>query len=295
MKRLSIAVMLSALAVAHGAHATEGGGSVYPTGAEGYLCCALPPPGLYALIYAERYHAGELRDNDGRNVAPPDFSITAYSVTPRIVWVTPYTFAGASLAMHALLPLVTLDVHAGGQAQRRTGIGDMTFGPALGWHVTPTLQTLLAVDVFAPTGRYDKSDLANIGRHYWAIQPIAGISYGGRTGPVFDAKLMWTFNQRNHATDYQSGQEFIVDYSAGWGFGNGLTVGAGGYVYRQMTDDSQAGQTIAGNRGRSFAIGPSIKYDSGKGWFVTAKYQMETDVRNRPEGAAFWLKAVFPL
>ena len=106
---------------------------------------------------------------------------------------------------------------------------------------------------------------------------------------------MWTFNQRNHATDYRSGQEFIVDYSAGWGFGNGLTVGAGGYVYRQMTDDSQAGQTIAGNRGRAFAIGPSIKYDSGKGWFVTAKYQMETDVRNRPEGAAFWLKAVFPL
>ena len=53
MKRLSLSVMLSALVVAHGAHATEGGGSVYPTGAEGYLCCALPPPGLYALIYAE--------------------------------------------------------------------------------------------------------------------------------------------------------------------------------------------------------------------------------------------------
>ena len=45
MKRLSLSVMLSALVVAHGAHATEGGGSVYPTGAEGYLCCALPPPG----------------------------------------------------------------------------------------------------------------------------------------------------------------------------------------------------------------------------------------------------------
>ena len=65
---------------------------------------------------------------------------------------------------------------------------------------------------------------------------------------------MWTFNQRNHATDYRSGQEFIVDYSAGWGFGNGLTVGAGGYVYRQMTDDSRPGKpspAIAAVRSRS--------------------------------------------
>ena len=184
--------------------------------------------------------------------------------------------------------------HAGGQSQRRTGVGDMTFaGARLARHAdAPHAARRRFLRAYGPVRQ---SDLTNIGRHVWAIQPIAGISYGGRTGPVFDAKLMWTFNQRNHATDYRSGQEFIVDYSAGWGFGNGLTVGAGGYVYRQMTDDSQAGQTIAGNRGRAFAIGPSIKYDSGKGWFVTAKYQMETDVRNRPEGAAFWLKAVFPL
>ena len=49
------------------------------------------------------------------------------------------------------------------------------------------------------------------------------------------------------------------------------------------------------NKGRAFAIGPSVKYDSGKGWFVTAKWQKELAVRNRPEGSAVWLKAVFPL
>jgi len=45
---------------------------------------------------------------------------------------------------------------------------------------------------------------------------------------------------------------------------------------------------------RALSIGPSIKYDSGKGWFVTAKYQMESEVRNRTQGAAFWAKAVVP-
>jgi hypothetical protein len=51
---------------------------------------------------------------------------------------------------------------------------------------------------------------------------------------------------------------------------------------------------VANNKGRAFAIGPAVKYDSGKGWFVTGKYQKESSVRNRAEGQAFWMKAVFP-
>ena len=85
-------------------------------------------------------------------------------------------------------------------------------------------------------------------------------------------------------------------YSLGWGVGGGWVVGAGGHAYRQIADDKQAGATVAGgNRGRSFSIGPSVKYDSGKGWFVTVKWQKESAVRNKAEGSAFWLKAVFPL
>ena len=72
-------------------------------------------------------------------------------------------------------------------------------------------------------------------------------------------------------------------------------LGVGGYLYRQVTDDKQAGATVPDNKGRALAIGPSIKYDSGKGWFVTLKYQTETGVRNRAAGNALWLKAVFPL
>jgi len=34
-------------------------------------------------------------------------------------------------------------------------------------------------------------------------------------------------------------------------------------------------------KGRSFAIGPSIKYSGEGGWFVTAKWSKETEVRNR--------------
>lgn len=45
----------------------------------------------------------------------------------------------------------------------------------------------------------------------------------------------------------------------------------------------------------AFAIGPALKYDSGKGWFLTAKLQCESGVRNQPRGEQFHLKLVRPL
>lgn len=154
---------------------------------------------------------------------------------------------------------------------------------------------MYALDIFAPTGRYDRGDLANIGRNYWAFEPIAAFSYVDPSAVNADIKLMYDFNLRNRATDYRSGQDLHVDYSLGWGFGNGWVVGVGGYAYRQTTDDPQDDALIDDNKGRAFAIGPSIKYASDSGWFVTAKWQRETAVRNRPEGEAYWLKLTVPL
>jgi hypothetical protein len=275
--------------------ATESGGSIYPVGAENFVCCALPPPGLYGIVWGQHYSADKVRGNDGETVTPDTFKVTANAVVPRLVWITPLTFAGASLGLHTIMPIVDLDVDvAPGVGQSKTGIGDMTFGPVLGWHRSPALHGVFALDIYAPTGGYDKSDIANIGRNYWAVQPVVGASYIQPSGFNGDIKTMWTYNFRNDATDYTSGQELIIDYDLGWGFGNGWTVGAGGYVYRQITDDEVDGDTLSDNKGRAFAIGPSLKYDSGKGWFVDAKYQDESSVRNRADGATFWLKLVFP-
>ncbi len=277
------------------ARATEGGGSIYPVGVENYLCCALPPPGLYGMAFGEIYSADKVRDNNGNTVTPSGFKVRANVIAPRLVWVTNQTIAGASLAVHAIVPLVDLKVTpAPGLSQHKTGIGDITFGPALGWHLSDKMHTLLALDFYAPTGDYDKKNIANIGRNYWAVQPVAGFSYMDKSGLNADIKGMYTYNFKNSDTDYRSGQELIADYSVGWGFGNGLVAGVGGYLYQQVTDDKQHGATIANNKGRAFAIGPSFKYDSGKGWFVTAKYQVETNVRNRADGKAFWVKAVMP-
>lgn len=295
-KYLCRAVALALASLAGAASATEGGGSVYPVGAENFTCCALPPPGLYGILWYQHYNTDQVRGNDGEVVTPSTFKVTANAVVPRLVWITPVEIAGASLGFHTILPMVNLDVNvAPGVRQSKTGLGDMTFGPVLGWHHSEALHSVLALDIYAPTGAYDKNDVANIGRNHWAIQPVIGVSYIQPAGINGDVKLMWTHNFENGDTDYKDGQELIVDYSVGWGLGNGWTLGVGGYYYQQLTDDEQNGTTVKNNKGRAFALGPSVRYDSGKGWFIDAKFQDEMAVRNRADGAAFWIKAVFPL
>ena len=296
MKMNSKAIVAAAAALAAGAaSATEGGGSIYPVGAENFTCCAVPPPGFYGLTYFESYSANKLRGDDGQVVTPPSFKADATAIVERLIWVTPVTVGSASLALHTIIPVVDLDVKVvPGVGAHTTGVGDIVVGAALAWHHSANLHTMVALDIYAPTGSYDKTAVASIGRNYWAFQPVFGISYIDPAGPNADAKVMWTYNLENDATHYKSGQEFIVDYSLGWGLGNGWTLGAGGYLYQQVNDDKLEGADVANNKGRSFAIGPALKYDSGKGWFVTAKFQAETQVRNRLDGHAFWLKAVYP-
>lgn len=276
-------------------YATENSGSTWPLGLENYLVAALPPPGLYGMVFVNSYKADKLKDNDG-NTVPVDFSVKANVVAPRLVWVTNQTVLGGQLAFHAVAPLVSLDLSVAGRSQSKSGLGDIVFGPVLGYHHSANLHSVFVLDITSPTGSFDKNDIANIGRNYWSVRPMYGMSYMDPKGFNGDFLLLYNHNLKNKDTNYRSGDEVNVDYSLGWGLGNGWVVGIGGNAYQQIQDDEQNGQKI-GHRGRAFAIGPNVKYQSDKGWFLTAKLQAdrESAVRNRPEGKAFWLKAVFPL
>lgn len=287
---------LSIAAASMPALATEGGGSSYPVGVENYTCCALPPPGVYGMVYGQSYRADSLRDNDGEDASPSaDFEVSVNAVVPRVVWVTNEEIAGGSLAFHTIVPLVDLEVDiAPGVSDTDSGVGDIVLGTALGWHHSPQLHTVAVFDVTAPTGSYDEDEIANIGRNHWAMQAVYGVSRIDNAGLNYGLKSMWTYNFENSATDYKDGQELIFDYALGWGLGNGFIAGVGGYFYQQITDDQQNGDTVDDARGRAFAVGPDVRYDSGKGWFISAKYSREMAVRNRAEGDALWIKAVMP-
>lgn len=277
------------------ANATEGGGTLYPNGADNFAAGAMPPPGTYGMLFLNHFSADRVNDADGNNLNVPGFKVTANAVVPRFIWVTNTRALGGDLSWHAIVPFVNLKVSIAGNSQTKTGIGDITTGPGIGYHHSAKLHSLLGVDFYLPTGGYDKNDQANIGRNHWAIEPLYILSHIDPGGFNGDVKAGYIFNARNKDTDFRSGQEFHFDYAAGWGLGNGWTVGVGGYYYQQMTSDRLAGSAVPNSKGKTFAVGPSVKYDSGKGWFATLKWQKETMSENRAQGNALWLKAVFPL
>jgi hypothetical protein len=283
-----------AIAALSAAHATEGGGSTYPMGVENFLTGAAPPPGFYVMEYINLYSANKLKDNNGDTIPLPTFSVKATAAATRFVWSTPYQMLGGNLVFHAIVPLVDLKVEVPGLSQRKSGLGDTTLGIGIAMHHSQNLHSVIDIDLVAPTGRYDKADLANIGRNYWSIQPLYTMSYIDPQGLNGDFKATFNLNRKNDDTGYKSGNEFILDYSAGWGVGGGFTLGVGGHWYRQLSDDTLNGASVPNSRASSFAMGPSLKYDNGKGWFITAKWQKESSVRNRPAGSALWIKTSIP-
>ncbi|MGD9298971.1 MAG: transporter [Thiohalocapsa sp.] len=291
---LSTAFAAAALLSAAPALATEGGGSHYPNGAEDFMVGALPPPGNYFINYLNWYSADSFRNDDGGRLFD-DFNLDVVANTFRFIHVTKHKVFGASWALHAFVPLVNVDVERriappfADESDDRFGLGDIIIDPfILGWH-GQNWHITTGLDIYLPTGAYDEDRLANPGRNYWTFQPIFAFTYLSPQGFEASAKLMYDFSTENDATDYQSGQAFHADYTLGYHTGP-WSLGVGGYYYQQTTNDELNGETfLDGFKGRTFAVGPQVKYSHQK-MAVTVKYLAETAVENRPEGGGLWVK-----
>lgn len=134
-KKIAAVVLGAGVLGAGPACAIEGNGlPIYPDGLENFMSGALPPPGVHLLMYGGAMRYDSVRDKNGDKLPIPDFKVDVAMVAPRLVWVTDQQVFGGQLAFHALAPLLTVKAQAAGQSQRRSGLGDVVFGPALGFH-----------------------------------------------------------------------------------------------------------------------------------------------------------------
>ncbi len=150
------------------------------------------------------------------------------------------------------------------------------------------------MDIILPTGSYDKNNPVNVGRNYTTFEPIYAVTYISDCGWDVSGKFLYDFNTENDDTDYKSGQEFHFDYAVGKQVTKSWKVGVGGYYYKQITDDEKDGKKLKNSKGQVFAIGPQVQYNHGKLSFI-GKYQIETNVKNKPKGNKAWFKLIWPL
>ncbi|QUN06986.1 transporter [Shewanella yunxiaonensis] len=289
---LKYALLSSALFVS-GAMATEGGGGIYPNGAEGFLSGALPPPGLYLLQYVNHYSASKLADANG-NALPINMKLDATATVNRMVYQTDIGVFGGQLGFYSLIPLAHASATSLVGSGTKSGLGDITVGPYVSWHFNKNWHAAAAVDFDMPTGEYNKNDFVNLGRNYWAFEPVFVVTYLADNGIEVSTKFMYDFNTKNDDTDYKSGNEFHIDYAAGYHYKQ-WTFGLSGYYYTQVTADSGSGATNGDYKGKVNGIGPSIKYDGSSGMSIELKYQNEFGAENKTEGEKLWAKIVVPL
>ena len=294
---LSLSVLTSA-----NVYATEGGGNAYPLGAEDFMSGAVPPPGFYFINYFLYYSADELNNKDGDNV-DNDFDLDVVANTFRFIYITKQKIFGGFWGVHMFVPIVYQDVSLFGTSDDKTGLGDIIVDPfILSWHFK-NWHLATGVDIYMPTGSYDKEDLANISRNYWTFEPIFAFTYISDGGFEVSSKFMYDFNTENSDSpygDYKSGQEFHFDYAVGYKVSN-WNLGVAGYYYKQITDDEINGEKATfpaflgfdeGFKGQTFAVGPAVKYNY-KNMSFTLKYLWETAVEHRPEGSDLWFKFAY--
>jgi hypothetical protein len=112
-----------------------------------------------------------------------------------------------------------------------------------------------------PVGSYDASRLANIGIGHGAADGGVGYTYfNPQTGQEFSVVTGLTYNLENTDTNYRNGVDWHVDWGASQFLSKQFFIGAVGYFYDQITDDSGAPAILGGNRSRVAAAGPQIDY-----------------------------------
>lgn len=288
------------------ARAAEGGGTTYALGV-GTINPGLEPspPGLTFLDYNTYYTASHLRNSRGGD-ALPGFHVSVAVTALRVDYTLPDGILpnGVHVGVGVILPVFNQELYtraptpnAAGRKVTTGGLGDIGVIPfSVGYigqnDVLGRYGLKFKTVVVTPSGDYSPSALINRGRNQVSIQPTVGAQVFPKPYISLGANLTYSYNFKNQATNYLSGQELILEPVAEYSPSPGLWLGAQGYYYRQFTGDEQNGREFRdGNFGTALAVGPQVRYATPfHGLQITAKWQHEFGVRNRADGERFWIQ-----
>jgi hypothetical protein len=259
-----------------------------------------PVPGVYWQNSSFYYHGsadGSLEipvGNSVRTGLESDF----YSTTFTGLWVPELELGhGLTFALSASVPVQYLDISARlgpFETEDSSGsIGDIMIAPTLGWHSGTTFMSA-SLRIYAPTGAYDADALSNVGMNYWTFSPTFAFTHiNPATGLEFDLLAGLDINTENQATDYTSGAMGHLDAVLIQNFSKQFGLGVFASVLYQLGDDkSTFADARDGFKGRSYAIGPILKYTAGteaKPISMSLSWAPEFGTKNRLKGDGFYL------
>ena len=294
--------------------AEEGGGGHYMPGATASFIDALPYEPGFAYVNQFLYYGGDLSGSAslplGGSLAA-GVEATSYADIQVLLYQSSLELFGGRYAAAAAIPLARLDIDVSGSitgrrgntlkrgvSDRAEGLGDIYVAPFMLVWKSGDLKYDTRFGVYAPTGKYDADDLANLGKNYWTFEPSASVSYlGSKNGLEATAFVGVDFNTENRDTDYQTGEQVHLDltlaqhFPLGKGFGG---IGANAFYYQQITGDSGDGAALGDFEGRTVGVGPVVSYAAKIGdrdLVFEIKWLPELETEKRLEGDYVWVKA----
>jgi hypothetical protein len=172
-----------------------------------------------------------------------------------------------------------------------TGFGDIVPQFSLRWNMgVHNVMTYVTGNI--PVGRYNASRLANLGIGHQALDAGAGYTYfNPQTGWEFSSTLGFTYNFENNDTQYKNGVDAHLDWGASRFITPTTQLGLVGYVYRQLSCDSGAGNRVGCFEAQVAGIGPQVGFILPMGpvqGYLNFKAYKEFAAENRPEGWNVW-------
>jgi hypothetical protein len=268
MSLLFLLALLSTVFPGGTAKAAEGAGSHYLPGTAGDIAIALvPEPGLQ-VVDTVFYQSGEVGTAvlGGQVDVNVDMDLVLNMVGAAYTFETPVL--GGSYTIGAVIPFGYANVDAElrlpgggtvGDDDNSFDLSDIAMVPIqLNWNVGD-FSFKLAEVIFAPTGGFDEADAANLGRNYWSFDTVGAVTwFNTGMGTEISVAPGIMVNTKNDDTNYQTGEEFHVDFVGNQFLSDTFALGLRGYYYRQVTGDSGSGAVLGDFKGESLGIGPGF-------------------------------------
>jgi len=281
---------------------SEGAASLYLPGLVGDMLVAVPPQPGFVVAGTTYIQTGTV----GKAVLQGAVNLKLdLDIDLGIIGAT-YSFAapwiGGVYTVAAAVPFgyANLDAVISGPAGNPKSVGadsfhiaDMALTPLqLNWSVGD-LSLRFAETIFAPTGGYDGDKVVNLGRNYWAFDTTAAATYfNQRTGTEILIAPGILANTRNDDTDYKTGTEFHLDFTANQFLAANFAIGVRGYYYQQVKGDSGSGALLGNFKGEAVGIGPGFmwapKFGGGR-LSILGKWMTDVHSKNRFDSDYFTL------
>jgi len=314
--KILLASLACALALASTVRAEQSGTGHYISGSTASFIDAFPgQPGFgfeNIFFYWNDANVGASHGLPLEGGIALNVNASVYADTSLAYYQAPIDILGGNPVFAVAIPYVWAEVTAGSVRDRRSGppitrttsdtadgVGDIEMWPFwLGW-TNGDFKYDVRTAVYAPSGEYNKTALANVGLGYWTFEPEIVFSWlSTKIGTEVSLFTGLDFNTKNTDADYQSGDIFHVDATVAQHLpllGGYAGVGANAFYYKQFTGDTGSSAKLGAFETESYGVGPvgSYTHKFGKTQLVfEAKWLPQMHTQNTFKGNYIWAKLV---